>query len=341
MAKTALVISGGGSKGAFAVGILKSIFKVAPNLRFDHIIGTSTGSLIAPFAATGDIATLEKLYTSVSTDDVVTKFDIGNRFLFNNSLFGIKPLANLIAKNYTNEFYEILNKGSASIYLIATCLQTGEATYFTNNSLMASAENKMAYMENGDMFRRAVLASTCQPVLMPPVEIKPGNRPFRQYVDGGVKVYAGIDLAVQLGAEEIFAILLSSEVQPPQRKKYEKVFPILLRTIDLFLDGIGKNDVAIPGQYNQTLKYLEAVQEKMQKAGIPQDQIHDFFNIPENPFSNKNPFLLHILRPETPLGGGLNGMKFDPGAMKAMLTKGESYMNEFIAGLKPGDSVLI
>lgn len=158
---------------------------------------------------------------------------------------------------------------------------------------------------------------------------------------GGVKVYAGINLAVQLGVEEIFAILLSSEFQPPQRKKYEKVFPILLRTIDLFLDGIGKNDVDMPQGYDQTLKYLASVQEKMKHAGIPPDEIYDFFHIPENPFGDKKPFLLHVLRPEAPLGGGLNGMDFDPVAMKEMLAKGETYMDKFIAGLKQGDSAVI
>lgn len=189
MTKTALVISGGGSKGAFAVGILKSLFKTASHLHFDHIIGTSTGSLIAPFAAVGDVTTLEKLYTSVSTEDIITKFDIGNRFLFNNSLFGVEPLARLIEQNYTNEFYKKLNGTGSFIYLTTTCLQTGETTYFTNDPKLPFPG--MAYLENGDMFRRAVLASTCQPVLMPPIEIKPGSRPFRQYVDGGSKSICG------------------------------------------------------------------------------------------------------------------------------------------------------
>ncbi|MEO7768554.1 MAG: patatin-like phospholipase family protein, partial [Ferruginibacter sp.] len=47
----ALVISGGGSKGAFAIGILKKLFKEYPNLEFDMFVGTSTGSLIVPLVA--------------------------------------------------------------------------------------------------------------------------------------------------------------------------------------------------------------------------------------------------------------------------------------------------
>jgi predicted acylesterase/phospholipase RssA len=51
--KRALVISGGGSKGAFAVGILQRLRILFPTLHFDMIIGTSTGALIAPLAAAG------------------------------------------------------------------------------------------------------------------------------------------------------------------------------------------------------------------------------------------------------------------------------------------------
>ena len=60
----AIVISGGGSKGAFAVGVLKRLFEVYPNLDFDMIVGTSTGSLMAPLLAMKDIASLETLYSN-------------------------------------------------------------------------------------------------------------------------------------------------------------------------------------------------------------------------------------------------------------------------------------
>lgn len=60
MSRTALIISGGGSKGAFAVGVLKFIFSQRPNIRFDLICGTSTGALIAPLAALREIGELER-----------------------------------------------------------------------------------------------------------------------------------------------------------------------------------------------------------------------------------------------------------------------------------------
>ena len=56
MAKNALVISGGGAKGSFAVGVLKYILLNKPEIKFDIICGTSTGALITPYAALGNVA---------------------------------------------------------------------------------------------------------------------------------------------------------------------------------------------------------------------------------------------------------------------------------------------
>ena len=50
--KTALVISGGGAKGAFAVGVIKHLCSTYRETGwFDVVGGTSTGALISPMAA--------------------------------------------------------------------------------------------------------------------------------------------------------------------------------------------------------------------------------------------------------------------------------------------------
>jgi predicted acylesterase/phospholipase RssA len=75
----ALVISGGGSKGAFAVGVLKYLIGIKGQ-QYSYIAGTSTGALMAPLAATGEIDKLEDIYTTRNTRDILVKgalFDVG------------------------------------------------------------------------------------------------------------------------------------------------------------------------------------------------------------------------------------------------------------------------
>ena len=50
----ALVISGGGSKGAFAGGVAQYLLEIEKN-KYDIFIGTSTGSLLIPHLALGNI----------------------------------------------------------------------------------------------------------------------------------------------------------------------------------------------------------------------------------------------------------------------------------------------
>src|SRR6185503_18711315 len=101
--KKALVISGGGSKGAFAVGVYKYLISNF-SLDFDILVGTSTGSLIVPLAALGKLDLLEELYTTQKTENIVIKDNIGNR-LDKDSIFDVTPLWETIKKFYTDDFY--------------------------------------------------------------------------------------------------------------------------------------------------------------------------------------------------------------------------------------------
>lgn len=91
MAKTALVVSGGGSKGAFAVGVIKYLTENRPDIKFDTFCGTSTGSLMLPLVALGEMALLEELYTTKTTQDIILTGNIVNRFVRANS-YTMQPL---------------------------------------------------------------------------------------------------------------------------------------------------------------------------------------------------------------------------------------------------------
>ncbi len=77
----------------------------------------------------------------------------------------------------------------------------------------------------------------------------------------------------------------------------------------------------------------------MKRAGVSNEDIQNWFHIRgrENPFEDKIPLKIHIIKPSKPLGGGAGGLIFDPAEMKGMLAIGERQAKNFIASLSPGD----
>lgn len=143
-----------------------------------------------------------------------------------------------------------------------------------------------------------------------------GATPVRQYVDGGVQEYAGIQLAIEQGTDEVFVIILSGEVNVRVEKRYTSVPDILMRTIEIFTEDLGENDVVIPLLYNKALRYMDAVRANLEQYGIPENKIVQLLHVPGNPFSNKRSVNLHIIRPDGYLGGEPGGLTFDPAEMK-------------------------
>lgn len=60
----ALVISGGGSKGAFAGGVAQYLME-REKREYDMFLGTSTGSLLVPHLAVDNISKLYNIFTNV------------------------------------------------------------------------------------------------------------------------------------------------------------------------------------------------------------------------------------------------------------------------------------
>lgn len=69
--KRALVISGGGAKGAWAGGVAEYLIN---ELGYDYGIGvgSSTGSILLPHLLSGDLEKIKGIYTSTRTDDIFT-----------------------------------------------------------------------------------------------------------------------------------------------------------------------------------------------------------------------------------------------------------------------------
>lgn len=340
--KRALVISGGGSKGAFAIGVLKELFATYPRLDFDIYVGTSAGSLVVSLASLKMMGTLERIYTTISNQDLFIEGNIVDR-LGETSLFDVTPAWNLIENNYPDSNYDLLLASGKKVFLTTVCLQTNELNIFTNDaSSIHSSGYKVVQTINANHFRRAMLASSCEPVFMPPIQIGrnvPGAaNPDYQYVDGGVMEYAGVQMAIDAGATEIFSILLSPEGAAKVKPQFSNLISILGETVDILTSEVGKNDLIITDQYGAALRYIAGVKAQMLADGITKAEIDRYFTLAEpNIFQNKEAIKIFKIRPQEYLGGGPGGLRFNPNEMKDMLAKGQSVFQDFAANLPPGD----
>ena len=340
--KRALVISGGGSKGAFAIGVLKELFATYPRLDFEIFVGTSAGSLVVSLAFLKKMDTLERIYTTISNRDLFIEGNIVDR-LGETSLFDVTPAWKMIENNYPDSNYDLLLASGKKVFLTTVCLQTNELNVFTNDaSSIHSSGYKVVQTINANHFRRAMLASSCEPVFMPPIQIGrnvPGAaNPDYQYVDGGVIEYVGVQMAIDAGATEIFCILLSPDNAAKVKPQFSNLISILGETVDILTGEVGKNDLTITDQYAAALRYIAGVKAQMLAAGVTKAEIDQYFTLAQpNIFQNKEAIKIFKIRPQDFLGGGPGGLTFNPNEMKGMMAKGQSIFRDFASNLPPGD----
>ena len=68
----ALVISGGGSKGAFAGGVAQYLMDEL-HYKYDLFVGTSTGSLLISHLALDEVDKIKEVYTSVNQNSIFAR----------------------------------------------------------------------------------------------------------------------------------------------------------------------------------------------------------------------------------------------------------------------------
>jgi len=229
---TALVISGGGDKGAFAVGVIEVL--VERGYEFDLVAGTSTGALIAPLLAINDIDEMVRIYTSVRKKDILR---LNWRRLFLDAIYDTWPLEKLIRKTMRGERYDRLMASSIKILLCSVGFQSGSIRYASQHPV-----GQVIGWSNFDGYVAATLASTNQPMLMPP-SVWAGESCF----DGGVREVAPLKVALELGATQVIVIANSPEDPGPVEFPQYRMVTIGPRALDLMTTEILNNDLSLGG----------------------------------------------------------------------------------------------
>jgi len=244
--KKALVISGGGSKGAFAGGVAEYLLKEKKNI-YDIFLGTSTGSLMVSHLALGKIDALKSIYTQVNQRSIfnINPFRITNKngvtivnirhtatilnFLKGSKTFGeSKNLRRLISKNITRELYDTILKEKKEVVVTVS--------NFTANRIEYKSIQNNTYEDFCDW-----IWGSCNYIPFMSLLEKNGH----QYVDGGFGCLIPIREAIERGAREIDAIILETEITQINRMPAKNPFSLLFTVQEFMMEHVEKHNITI------------------------------------------------------------------------------------------------
>ena len=231
----ALVLSGGGSKGAYQAGALKYILGEKEAV-YDALCGVSVGAINVAFLAmykTGQeieaSQQLSHLWSQLDTSKIYKRhFPFGRwHAIWKKSFYDSSPLHNLLKDGIS---LEKIRECGKQVNVGTVSLSTGKYTIFDQTS---------------DHFIDATIASASFPGMLTPVSFL-----GQLWTDGGVKEISPIKKAVELGADIIDVIITSPAVRTKKFIENPTTVDILKRSMDFSTDKIMANDIEKVEMYN-------------------------------------------------------------------------------------------
>jgi NTE family protein len=224
--KTAIVLSGGGAKGAFQAGVVAALAQ--KGVSFDCVSGVSVGSLNGAMIAQDRLDDMIHVWQTVHESDVFSKYSLARvavRVLKGiDSIYDNSPLKDLLHQYVDIErVQKWFSMGFVSLY-------DGQYYYGTKD-----------LFSSNDDFIAAIHASATMPVYWTPTEVNMGGRKILQTVDGGVRNVTPLaDVIAQL-PDHIYVV--SCDSGQIDCEVSDNVVKIFMRTLDILLSEIVDNDV--------------------------------------------------------------------------------------------------
>ena len=207
----ALVISGGGSKGAFAGGIAQYLLEEEKQ-SYDLFLGTSTGSLLISHLALNKIEEIKHAFTHVSQSSIfnnnpflivnrngvdrikINHFNVLKNFIRGRKTFGESfNLRKLIEQQVSFEYFKALQKSSKMIVVCVSNLTANSVEY-----------KKLKDCNYSDFLDWIWISCNYVPFMTLATKNK------CEYADGGLGCIIPIEKAITLGATHVDAILLDT-----------------------------------------------------------------------------------------------------------------------------------
>lgn len=209
--KRALVLNGGGSRGAYEIGAWQAFDELG--LRFDAVYGTSIGALNAALFAQGDLPGAVELWSSITVNSIMAVEDEDDfaiermvsrkrdvlPFLMENAnhlRMDISPLEALVR--------ERLSEAKVRASGVALGVMTCKAPQLTGMPV------RLSDMAPGSLGDWVIASASCFPIF--PARVIGGQR----YIDGGYYDNLPIDMALADGMDEVVAVELHPEPTHPE-----------------------------------------------------------------------------------------------------------------------------
>jgi NTE family protein len=314
----ALVVSGGGSKGAYAVGVAK-VLKEA-GIDFDMFCGTSTGGLVTPFLTVGRVDLAETFYTTVKTKDIL-EYRTASQILKAPSFADFGPLYNKLQEAIDEIGMDLLTS-SKRMFITTTRLQDRSSVFFHNLDAPPGLEGlNLEKITDTDTLRRAMLATASMPGFAEPVKIKNPQGKTYQHVDGGVRENTPLMVPVALGVEEIYVILLSPQGSPIQDVEYKTLPAVIGRTADALTTDVSEHDISAVTQARELKKLFDGVAASISHdTPLTGQQVRDALAAANPKLAALANTKFTLIGPAEPLTD--NVLDFSPKKMKEMLAQG-------------------
>lgn len=291
--KTALILTGGGARAAYQVGVLAAIREVLPDRSrnpFQIICGTSAGAINAAALACNavdfdkGVGYLQDVWGNFHASHVYRADALGiglsglkwlSTFMFGwlvrrspRSLLDNTPLRHLLERNLNFGGIEAaIERGALfALSITASGYQTGHSVSFFQAA--QAAETWKRTHRAGARARIGVdhlLASSAIPFIFPAIKIH-----REHFGDGSMRQLAPISPAIHLGADRIL-VVGSGRIEDEKGRKRGDTYPPLAQIAghalsSIFLDSLHV-DLERLQRINNTVSIIP--QEVREKAGLP------------------------------------------------------------------------
>jgi NTE family protein len=271
----ALVLPGGGGRGAYQIGVARALFE--KGITFDYAFGTSIGAINATLLAQGSLERLIELWSAARLMDL---FHLPLPAQLAGMVFGTKlgildptPMEKRIRQEVD---FEKLKASSMKVGFFTTDLCSLKTRMITIDDI-----------ESKDELIEVLMASSAIPMVFPPRPLDGEG----MWIDGGLVRNTPMEASIDLGAEEIYVVLLHPE---SINTCPTSMFGVFSRCLDIMLDASANRELQAIHYFNELIK--------------------------KDPSHPKKPVAIHIFQPHQPVN--LNLLEINPAVSQQLMQAG-------------------